>query len=346
MIKTTLFHRPILAVLITCWLALFTQSAVAADTNFRYAFFAPSTTFPAQMMKHWKKEVEQQTNGAVKARLYMGGSLLGANDMYDGVLSGVADIGLGVMTYDKSRFPLVYGISLPLSFPNATVASETLRQLLQEFHPKGLEKFKIITVYTTMPAHIMSRKPIRSVADLKDAKITAFASNMDALKKLGASPISMPMSDVPQAVQTGVTDGIMSSFEILRDLRLADQLKYVTDYPFGVYAHAALMSKREWNKLPASTQKVINNLAPKTSEWVGKFHDADTQKALSWAEKNEGVKVVTLSDAEKKKWDNALDSITQQWLDLHKDDDVPAAAFLKRALELKAKYIAAQNKAQ
>lgn len=314
------------------------QSAQAADITLSYAFYAPSSTFPAAQMRHWKKEVEKRTDSKVAVQLYSGGSLLGATDMYDGVLNGVADIGLGTPTYDPGRFPLAYGMSLPLGFPNATAASKTYWKLMQEFKPKAFDQFKIIALFTTEPGYLQTRKPIRSLEDIQGAKLRGTGPLFTALKKLGADPVAMPMSDVPQAIQTGVIDGILTSREILKDLKLADSLHYVTDYPTGVYAFAAVMSKDRWKKLPDSVKKVINDLAPKMSTWTGHFHDNEVQDAMSWAENEKGLKMVELKQGQEAKWNARMKTIVQSWLDDHAEDDVPARKFLKRLKELKGKY--------
>ena len=74
----------------------FSSPAQAQDKPIKltYAFFAPARTFPGKQMAQWAEEIEKRTNGMVKVQTFPGSTLLGARDMYDGVLRGVADIGL------------------------------------------------------------------------------------------------------------------------------------------------------------------------------------------------------------------------------------------------------------
>ncbi|MDP2639723.1 MAG: C4-dicarboxylate ABC transporter substrate-binding protein, partial [Betaproteobacteria bacterium] len=101
----------------------------AAEINLTYAFFAPAGTFPGKQMAHWAEQLTKRTNGKVAVKTFPAGTLLGAREMYDGVTKGVADIGLGSPSYDPGRFPLTSGVSLPMGFTNATVASRTLWEL-------------------------------------------------------------------------------------------------------------------------------------------------------------------------------------------------------------------------
>lgn len=315
----------------------FVQPAQAADTTLTYAFYAPASTFPAAQMRHWKEQMDKCTDGQVAVQLFPGSTLLGARDMYDGVLHGVADIGLGTPTNDTGRFPLITGMSLPVGFPNATVASATYWQLLQEFDLKAFDQFKIVAAFTTEPGYIQSRNPIRSLEDIQGAKLRANGPLYTILQELGADAVAMPMSEVPQSVQTGVIDGIMTSREVLEDLKLAESLHYVTDYPTGVYIFAAVMNKSRWNKLPDSVQKCINELAPKMATWTGHFHDQDVHEAMVWAKDSEGLKVVELEPGQKEKWDAHMKAIVEQWVAQH-DNTALAKKFLARLNELKAKY--------
>jgi len=309
-----------------------------AEVALTYAFYAPSSTFPAAQMQQWKKDMDQCTDGAVDIQLYPGGTLLGAKDMYDGVLHGIADIGLGTPTNDPKRFPLGYGMSLPVGFQNATVASMTYWDLLHEFKPKALDKFKIITAFTTEPGYLQSRTSIRSLDDISGKKLRANGPLYTVMQKLGADPVAMPMSDVPQAIQTGVIDGIVTSREILYDLKLAKSLHSVTDYPTGVYTFVAAMSKSRWKTLPEPVQKCIDKLGPKMAKWTGHYHDDDVQHAMKWAESEQNLKFVELEKGQKDAWDAHTKSMVAHWLAKHENDVVPAKKFLHRLKELKAKY--------
>ncbi len=269
--------------------------AVAADITLTYAFFAPAGTFPGKQMQHWADELTKRTNGAVEVKTFPSSTLLGARDMYDGVLKGVADIGLGAPSYDPGRFPLTAGFSLPLGFRDSTTASQALFKLTQEMKPAEFAKYKIIAMFTTEPGYIQSRRPVASAADLAGMKLRAAGTGVPVLEKLGAAPVGMPMPEVPQAVQTGVIEGNMTSREVLKDFRLAEQLGYVTDFPTVVVTFAAVMDLKRWNRLPEKVRQVIDELALEMSSWTGKYHDNDNVGgAMAWAKSEHKLKVVGL----------------------------------------------------
>ena len=87
-------------------------TARSAETiTLRYANFPPSATFPCVQMERWAKEVENRTHGKVKVQTFPGGTLLAAKNIFDGVISGMADIGNFAMSYQPGRFPVSEGSS-------------------------------------------------------------------------------------------------------------------------------------------------------------------------------------------------------------------------------------------
>lgn len=311
----------------------------AQDINLTYAFFAPAGTFPAKQMAHWADEVTKRTAGKVRVQTFPAGTLLGAREMYDGVAKGVADIGLGAPSYDPGRFPLTSGVSLPVGFPNAKVASQTLWAITREFQPKEFDGYKVIAMFTTEPTYILSRTPVKSAADLAGMKLRAAGTGVPVLASLGASPIGMPMPEVPQAVQTGVIQGTITSREVLQDFKLAESLKYVTDYPTVVTTFAAVMDRRRWDKLPADVQKVIEELGPEMATWTGDYHDQqNVAAALDWSRKQHNLQIVGLAADERARWDAKLKPMEEQWSAEMNAKGLPATRYLARLRELRDQF--------
>lgn len=321
-------------------LALAAQTpAHAADISLTYAFFAPAGTFPGKQMAHWAEQINKRTNGKVEVKTFPGGTLLGAREMYDGVTNGVADIGLGAPSYDPGRFPLTAGLSTPLGFPNATVASRTLWALTKEFQPKEYEKFKVIAMFTTEPGYLQTRQAVKSAGDISGMKLRAAGTGVGVLKTLGAAPVGMPMPEVPQSIQTRVIDGVLTSREVLKDFRLAESLKFVTDYPSVVVTFAAVMDRKRWDRLPDDVKKVIDELAEEMPTWTGKYHDQqNVGAALDWAKKEHGLQIVSLSADEKAAWDAKLAPLVDEWVAEAKAKGLPAEQYVKRARELRDEF--------
>lgn len=304
----------------------------------KYAFFAPATTFPAKQMEKWKQELEKRTDNKVKVDLFPGGTLLTDKNMYDGVKSGVAEVGLSCPTYEPGRFPLLGISDLPSGFPNAKVASRVVYDLIRDFPPDAFKDFKIITAFTTEPNYIMVKKPAAGLSDLKGRKVRISGGATPVLSALGATPVGMSMSEVPEALQTGIIEGVVSSREVLKDFKLADKLKYTTDYPLNISTFVAVMNKDVWNSLPPDVQKVIDDLSLEMAIWTGEYMDNHVKESLEWSKKDHALKITALSPEEKANWDKLLQPLQDKYIADLKARGLPAEEYKKRLYELKEKY--------
>lgn len=263
-----------------------------------YANFPPATTFPCVQMERWSKEVEKRTGGKVKVQTFPGGTLLPAKNIFDGVITGTADIGNFAMSYQPGRFPVSEAVDLPIGFTSAKSASMALLDMLEKY-PKEFEKVKLITAFTCPPADFMTSKPVRSLKDLKGMELRASGTGAEVVKRLGGIPIAMPQSDAPEALQKGVVKGNVSSMEVLKDLNYAAYLPFATDANLFVVTFAVVMNKDKWNSLPADVKKVIDDMKREQAEWTGAYVDNHVKESLAWSKEKYNHQVINLPVADK-----------------------------------------------
>jgi len=286
----------------------------AGPIKLTYANFPPAPTFPCVQMERWKKEVEKRTHGKVVIQTFPGGTLLKAKAMMDGVIAGTADIGNLCMAYQPGRFMVTNATSLPVGFPNATVASLTLWDLYKKYRPEAFAKVKVLTMFTSAPANIYAKVPVRNLDDLKGLQLRASGGIAQVLKALGATAVGMPQSATPEALQKGVVKGAVSSLETLKDFKYAEMCKYVTMLNGPVYPFAVVMNMDKWNSLPEDVQKVFDEMAVQQCVWTGLYMDSHVNESIAWSKKNYNIEITVLPEEEKAKWDKLLEPITGQWI--------------------------------
>ncbi|MFG6667846.1 TRAP transporter substrate-binding protein [Halomonas sp. HNIBRBA4712] len=306
-----------------------------------YAFFAPAQSFPAIQMERWANEVSERTDGKVDVALFPGGTLLSANNMYDGVLNGVADIGLSATSYEPGRFPLInLAGSLTGQNVNSEIASRTVYQLTQEYGQQmsGLENFKVITAFTSEPAYLQTIEPVRQLEDAQGLEIRISGDNSRALDALGMTAVGMSQAETGEALQSGIIDGYASSREVLMDLQFARTVKYVTDYPLTNTIFAAVMTQEKWASLPAEVQEVMEELAPEMAGFTGHYLDEQIQRSLEWSQAEEGVEIISLTQEEAARWNERLAPINEAILSDAEAQGLPAREFETRMKELVDTY--------
>jgi TRAP-type C4-dicarboxylate transport system substrate-binding protein len=312
--------------------------ALAGPVKLKYANFPPAQTFPCVQMERWKTEVEKRTNGKVAVDTFPGGTLLGAKNMMDGVIAGTADIGCLCMAYQPGRFIVTNATALPLGFKNATAASLTLLDLYNKYQPEAFAKVKVLSMFTCAPANIYAKVPVKNLDDLKGLQLRASGGVAQVLRALGATPVGMPQSETPEALQKGVVKGAASSLETLKDFKYAEMCRYVTIFNGPIYPFAVVMNMDAWNKLPADVQRVMQNLAKEQSEWTGRYMDDHVKDSIDWSKKNYDIEITELSGDELEKWDQLLEPITAQWIQDAKAKGLPAEQIIADIKAFMKKY--------
>jgi len=313
------------------------QAAAQSKITLTYANFPPATTFPCVQMERWAKEVEKRTNGKVKIQTFPGGTLLPAKNIFDGVITGSADIGNFAMSYQPGRFPVSEAVDLPVGFTSAKAASLALFDLIEKY-PKEFEKVKLLTLFTCPPADFMTTKPVKSLKDLKGMELRVSGTGAEAVKRLGGIPIAMPQSETPEALQKGVVKGVVSSMEILKDFNFAAYCPYATDTNLFVVTFAVVMNQTKWNSLPADVKKVLDDLRREQAEWTGKYVDDHVKEALEWSKQKYNHQVIQLPASEKAEIPKLVKPMIDDYIKRVTGQGLPGQQIINDLLKLKEKY--------
>ncbi len=326
-------------IFLTAIIVLGSYCLASAETiRLSYANFPPANTFPSVQMERWKQAVEERTNGQVLIDTYPGGSLLGARNMFRGVIQGQADIGNLCMSYQPGVFPMTTVLELPVGFTSAKTASVVLWELFQKYQPAEFEQVKVLTMFANAPSNLMTTQPVRSLNELRGLEIRASGTASRILEVLGAVPVSMPMPETPEALQRGMIKGLLSSLEVLLDFNFAAYTPYQTRLDLQIYPFAVVMNRSKWESLPEDVQKVMEELGREQALWTGEFMDAHVEKALEYAREEFDAQMFELSSEEYELIEQKLQVLTDEWKSQAVKAGLPADDILADMLALKDKY--------
>jgi TRAP-type C4-dicarboxylate transport system substrate-binding protein len=181
----------------------------------------------------------------------------------------------------------------------------------------------------------MSSRPVKAPGDLKGLTVRSSGILADVASALGASPVSMPQSDTPEALQKGVVQGVFSSFDVLKDYAFAESCRHglVLDGP--VYPFMVFMNRKTWESLPGNVQQAVMDLAPEHSAWVGGYVDAHGLEAVQWSEATHGFTLTRLDAAQKKALLQTAEPAIDAWVKRASGKGVDAKALLEEVLRAK-----------
>jgi TRAP-type C4-dicarboxylate transport system substrate-binding protein len=309
-----------------------------AQIKLTYANFPPAPTFPCVQMEEWKKEVEKRTGGKVAIQTFPGSTLLNPKNMFEGVISGTADIGCLAMSYQPGRFPISEAIDQPVGFSSAKAASLALYDLIEKYNPKEFEQVKIITLFTCPPANIMTIKPVKSLKDLKGLELRVGGTQANIIQNLGGIPVAMPQSDTPEALQKGTVKGHVSSMEVLKDFNYAAYTANATIANLWVVTFAVVMNKDKWNSLPADVKKVIDGMRKEWALWTGNYVDNHVLESLKWSKEKYNLQIFELPASEKAEVPKLIKPLIDGYIERATKAGLPGNQIMKDVYSLKEKY--------
>ena len=277
-------------------------------------------------LRPWIEQVEKATKGKVKIEVYYSQTLSKGKESWKAVKSGIADIAWCPQGYWPGLTPLTDVISLPgLPFRTAEEGSEMLWRLYDQTPAiqKEFKDVKVLVLHTSEPYLLITRdKPVQTIEDIKGMKIRTFGSNLTMqIKKLGAVPVSIPMPDNYTALQKGVIDGMGTPWEAVNGFRFYEVVKHYTEVPFGAQFFSVSMNKKAWNKLDKETQDAIMSVSGLAGSkfWGKNFFDSAKNVSIESAAKvGKHIEILSLSDAERKRWVELSQPVWDEWLKRNK----------------------------
>lgn len=105
--------------------------------------------------------------------------------------------------------------------------------------------------------------PIRKLADIKGKKLGFEGGGLrfETMKALGASVVGMNMSDLYQAMQGGIIDGIVMDFDPLISRRYGEEVKHVTLLNITGTGFYMVMNQERYDSLPDDLKSIVDDMS-------------------------------------------------------------------------------------
>lgn len=270
----------------------------------------------------WIEEVQKATGGIVKITRYPSERLGKSKDMMTLAKSGITDIGEFVPGYLGDPLLLSTVAELPGILPNACAASLAYEQLAKpggfidktELAPQGLRLLYVVG----LPAYqLFTSKKFDSLSTMSGLKIRSSGPAMDAgLRVLGMVPIRMSAAELGESFSRGTVDGMAFPSASVFTYDLQGKTKYGTsDLSFGSSITFYAISIKVWDKLPPAVQKAMVEAGDKTTRHACSLIDKEEQDAIKKLVAGSNMTAVSLNTADRKKFDDQLSTVAQEWAD-------------------------------
>lgn len=305
--------------------------ARAEAVTLKFGFPAPATSYVnTDAITPWLDDVEKASGGTLKIKLFAGPVLGDFNNIYDRTVSNVAQISFGTFGAYASIFPRTQVSDLPFVNDDTRRSSDALWRL----YAKGLlnpeyDKVKVLALFTFPGSILNSNKPVKTLDDVKGMKLAASSRTLGEIAiEMGAAPITLTPSDLYEAQNRRVVDGILVGWTAVKTFRLDDVTKYHLELPLGEAPAFVFMNKSAYAELPAEAKAAIDKYSGEPfSDRLGLANEhanrAEAQHVASLA----GQSVTKLSAEQYPIWQQRIRPVIDQWAKSTPDGAKVLAAF-------------------
>ena len=317
----------------------------AATLKF-HTFMAPLSNVWLSMHKPWMDKVEKDSGGRIKFEAYPAMQLGGTPvQLYDQARDGVVDIVWTLPGNTAGRFPRIEVFELPFVMNNAEATSKAYWEYFQTQCPDEFKETQVLALHVHGPGMFHSAsKPIKSAADLKGMKVRGPTRQITKmLGSLGATPVGMPLPQIPDALSKGTIEACAIPWEVVPSVKVHELTKFHSEFPAG---NAALytttfvmaMNKAKYESLAPDLKKVIDaNSGPATSAWLGKTQQGNDPIGRK-AAVDRGNAIHTFSSAEAQEFIKLSSHVEEEWVADMDKRGFKGTALLKAAKDSIARH--------
>jgi TRAP-type C4-dicarboxylate transport system substrate-binding protein len=263
--------------------------------------------------------------------------------LFEQVRDGVADIVWTLPGYTAGRFPSVEVFELPFMMQSPEGTSKALWDYATTHAAAEFKDVKPLAFHVHGDGVFhMTGKPVKTMADLRGLKLRAPTRLTNKyIAMLGATPVSMPVPQVGDALSKGVIDGAVVPYEVVPAVKIQELVKFHSETDSAepaLYTSTFVfaMNKAKYESLPADLKKVIDaNSGQALSGQIGKaFLQADAEGKKLTAKNTTNV----IPAAELAQWKAVGAKLANDWVSEVKGKGLDGENLLAQAKGLIAKH--------
>jgi TRAP-type C4-dicarboxylate transport system substrate-binding protein len=286
-----------------------------------HTFMAPQSNVWLTMHKPWMEKVEKESNGRIKFEGYPAMQLGGTPvQLYDQAKDGVVDIVWTLPGNTAGRFPRIEVFELPFMMNNAEATSKAYWEYVQTAAQDEFKDVQMLALHVHGPGMFHTKdKLIKTADDLRGLKVRGPTRQITKmLGYLGATPVGMPLPQIPDALSKGTIDGCVIPWEVVPSVKVHELTKNHSEFePSGGALYTTTfvmgMNKNKYNSLAPDLKKIIdNNSGMATSAWLGKTQQGNDPVGRKSAEERKNT-IHTISAADAQEFKRKARLVEVEW---------------------------------
>jgi TRAP-type C4-dicarboxylate transport system substrate-binding protein len=309
------------------------HEALAAVELKLHSFVPPRHVIWADVLTPWTSEVAQLSKNEMTVRMFPAMQLGGKPpELYRQMVQGIADVIFTLPGYTSGDFPLMALTELPGTAKSADDGTRKLWKHFDQYLSREFKDAKVLMLWNSDTASIMSKsKPVRSIDDIKGMKIrTPSAAQSAQLEHLGATAISMPVTQIYNSLDRGVIDAAMIPMSAALDFKLIEVARYFTiNAPLGRSPFLVALQRGRYEALPANLKKVIDDTTGLDLSLKGAAtYDRQNNASIEAVKKATDRDLIELTDQQHQDWVKAFRPLIEKKVEEGEKAGLPARGLI------------------
>jgi len=263
-----------------------------ATTTIKVAVVMPDGSTWTNSLRNMASEIEKQTAGEVKFKIYAGGV---SGDEVDVIrkmkvnrihAAGFSGVGLGIL------LPKIRILEAPMLYKNYEEIDLVKEKLYNEFSEDFSKRGYVLLGFVEAGfVYFYSKKSMSGHDGLKNIRMWVWKNDTVAktsLETFGIKTYPLHLADVNTGLETGMIDSFYSPPLAAIVFQWFSKIQYFLDYPMVNSTGALLIKKSIFNKLSKENRNIFRKTAKKYSRELIHLARTDNKKALSVLKK-EGI---------------------------------------------------------
>ncbi len=294
----------------------------AVDLSF--ATIYADTTVTGMTALRFKELLEEKSNGAITVTIYPSSQLGTEQEQVESVNMGAIDLTIPATGICGNFAKSLQIFTLPYVIDDWDHLDKVINGPIGDELASQFEDATNIRVlarnWYRQPRSLYGTKQLDSLADLKGfrVRVPENTTYVEGWKALGASPVSLTLSEVYSGLQTGAVDGAETTIDSFINNGYYSVCKYYYMTNHVYEANWLLMNEDKFNSFSPELQEVILEAAFE----AGQYHQQLVHEGLEDKYKqiqDEGVQII---DIDRDEWIAAMDGVAEKIWNVWGDEDL------------------------
>ena len=251
-------------------------------------------------LKMLGEHLSKATNGKATIEIFPNMQLGGEVEMIKQVMTGTLDITSPSNAPLTNFVPELKLFDMPFLFRDEehmikVLGGPVLGEINKIVAKSGV---RLLGVFNVGVRHIMTKKPVNTMADLQGLKIRTMQSkyHMEAFNSFGANATPISYAELYSSLQSGVVDGAEAANTNYYEKKFYEVAPYWAQVGWTVLTAPVIMSEKKFQSLPADVQKALLEGGAIAAKWEQQEYAAGDKMRLEEVQKT-GTTITTLDPA-------------------------------------------------